>query len=229
MESMPDEQSAQQTSSRDITVYYFMTRDPVTVTPETLLVDAAQTIMEHKLDGVPVVDRVNKLVGILTEYDLISKGSLLHIPTFIRLLQDLQLYQKDKTRINKDLTNLFTLKVGEVMNKEPLTVQPNATLEDAVKIFAEHHRVNPIPVVGKNGILVGVLSRYDIIKFYAPASFAPISYDGKATPSDDRIDRFIKKFEEQFILIPKRKAHLWAVGIVVALFIAAISLALYFI
>src|SRR3989338_6190782 len=136
MESMPDEQSAQQTSSRDITVYYFMTRDPVTVTPETLLVDAAQTIMEHKLDGVPVVDRVNKLVGILTEYDLISKGSLLHIPTFIRLLQDLQLYQKDKTRIKKDLTIFFTRKGGEVIKKDPLPVQPNATLEDAEKFFA---------------------------------------------------------------------------------------------
>ena len=58
-----------------LTVKDIMTREVVSVKPETPLQEAAEVLAYHGFDGVPVVDEANKPVGILTEYDLLSKGN----------------------------------------------------------------------------------------------------------------------------------------------------------
>ena len=49
---------------------------------------------------------------------------------------------------------------------DPLVVGPDVAVEDLAKEFAQHHRVNPIPVVDKEKRLLGIVSRYDLIKFF---------------------------------------------------------------
>ncbi len=58
------------TSLRRIKVYEVMTDDPITVTPETGLREAAMLMLEHKIGGLPVVDETNIVIGIITESDL---------------------------------------------------------------------------------------------------------------------------------------------------------------
>ncbi|HEU4328573.1 MAG TPA: CBS domain-containing protein [Roseiflexaceae bacterium] len=58
------------TSLRRIKVYEAMTDDPITVTPQTGLREAAMLMLEHKIGGLPVVDEANTVVGIITESDL---------------------------------------------------------------------------------------------------------------------------------------------------------------
>lgn len=53
-----------------LTVEHSMTRDPVTVTPETTILDAARLMLEKKISGMPVVDPTGHVVGILTESDI---------------------------------------------------------------------------------------------------------------------------------------------------------------
>ncbi|HDL00686.1 MAG TPA: CBS domain-containing protein, partial [candidate division Zixibacteria bacterium] len=62
-----------------------MTKDVVTIHPEATVEELARLLIEHKISGVPVVDNENKLVGIVTENDLIRKNKRFHIPTVIRL------------------------------------------------------------------------------------------------------------------------------------------------
>lgn len=52
----------------------------------------------------------------------------------------------------------------DVMNKEPLTLQYSDTYETAMKLFSEHHRVNPVPVIDEENVVVGIISRYDMLK-----------------------------------------------------------------
>ena len=146
------------------TIQSIMTRKVVSVKPDTPLQEAAELLARHGFDGMPVVDEENKLVGILTEYDLISKGSAIHLPTFQKVIENLGIYHKDKSRFKKDFAELSSLQVKDVMNKEPLILSEDATYEEAVAAFRDHHRVNPIPIIDKDRGVVGVISRFDILK-----------------------------------------------------------------
>ena len=141
-----------------------MTPDPVLVKADTPLVEAARVIAEHSFDGVPVVDEKKRLVGILTEYDLISKSSAVHLPTFQVILQNLRVLQADKSQFQKEVEEIMSLTVEDVMNSDPLTLPETATYEEVVTAFAEHHRVNPIPVIDADKKVVGVVSRFDVLK-----------------------------------------------------------------
>ncbi|MDP3697656.1 MAG: CBS domain-containing protein [Candidatus Taylorbacteria bacterium] len=50
------------------------------------------------------------------------------------------------------------------MNKEPLTLDPDIPYDDVIKLFREHHRVNPIPVIDKDRKVLGVISRFDVLR-----------------------------------------------------------------
>ncbi len=148
----------------EITVKDIMTRKVVSVAPETSLVEAANILAEHSFDGVPVVDSKNKLVGIITEYDLIEKSSDIHLPTFQKILQNLKVLRSDRSEFEKEVKKVSSLTVEDVMNPEPLTLSDTASFEEVVRAFKEHHRVNPIPIVDKSEKVVGVVSRFDVLK-----------------------------------------------------------------
>jgi len=124
-----------------------MVKKVISVEENTPLIKAAKLIMSHNFDGVPVVDGNNKLVGILTEYDLIEKSSSIHLPNF-----------------QKEVKEVTALKVKDVMNSDPLTLRPEDSFDTMLNAFREHHRVNPIPVIDKNKKVVGVVSRFDVLK-----------------------------------------------------------------
>lgn len=187
-----------------------MTKNIQTVTPQTSLVDAANILMQYKFDGLPVVAKNNKLMGLVTEYDCISKGSMIHIPTFIKIVQNIQLYKRDITPIKDELTKLLSLKVSEVMNSEPIVISPEASLADAVQLFSEHHRINPIPVIDAQGLLVGILSRSDILKLYMPASATHVVTTTSDTPAlEHSLKEFLEKFHNRFVVVGKSRTRLW--------------------
>ena len=131
-----------------------MTKKVICVSKDTPLLDAYKLMIKNEFNGLPVIDGDKRVVGILTEYDLISKGTKMHLPTYIKLF-------------NKPLADILAFTVKDVMNVEPLLMKDSSTIAEVVEIFSMHHRVNPIPLVNNNNILVGIVSRYDIIKFDA--------------------------------------------------------------
>jgi len=146
-----------------------MTKEVVSVFVDTPLMESARILAEHSFDGVPVIDQDKKLVGILTEYDLISKGTSVHLPTLQIVLQDIKVYDKDKSAFKETFEEIASLQTHDVMNPDPLTLEEDATFEEAVIAFRDHHRVNPIPVINKKREVVGVVSRYDVVKsLYVP-------------------------------------------------------------
>lgn len=147
-----------------MTVTDIMTKSVISVHPEDSLVSAAKVIMEHDLDGVPVVDNNGLLKGIVTQYDLISRASALHLPTMQFLLQNMAVYQKDKKDFQHDVDEVTSLKVEGLMNTDPLVFQEHTSYEDAVLAFKNHHRVNPVPVIDEQRHVVGVVSRFDILR-----------------------------------------------------------------
>lgn len=151
-------------AQQGVCVKDFMTRDVVSVAPDTPLAEVAKILAERNFDGVPVVNGTKRLVGIITEYDLISKGSAVHLPTFQVILQNLAVFQKDQSEFKKEVGEISSLKARDVMNTDPLTFHGDTTFEEAVIAFRDHHRVNPVPVIDQDHKVVGVVSRFDVLK-----------------------------------------------------------------
>lgn len=151
----------------DTTVQDVMIREVISVSPDTPVIEAHEKISSHNFDGVPVVDEEDRLVGILTEYDLIVKGSSLHLPTFQKILSEFPVYQKDRGAFRKEIEELQNMRVRDVMNNDPLTLSEDASFEEVITAFRDHHRVNPIPVIDKDHKVIGVVSRYDVLKMFS--------------------------------------------------------------
>jgi len=153
---MKNTEELAQISAKDI-----MTKEVVFVHPDTSLLDVAKVLAEHNFDGVPVVDSDYKLVGIVTEYDLINKTSAVHLPTLQVILKNLPQFKKEEAHFQEEILRLG---VGDIMNKEPLTLDPDISYDDVIKLFREHHRVNPIPVIDEDRKVLGVISRFDVLR-----------------------------------------------------------------
>ncbi len=148
----------------NITVKDIMTKEALTVHAETSLIELAKTMTDHKFNGLPVVDANGILIGIVTEYNLISNQSGIHLPTLQSVLGQLPVFSKDKGEFSDEVAAVTKLTAKDVMNTDPLTLSSTATYDEVVRAFQDHHGVNPIPVIDSTRKLVGVVSRYDVLK-----------------------------------------------------------------
>ncbi|MDO8569395.1 MAG: CBS domain-containing protein [bacterium] len=148
----------------DLKITDIMTKEVVSVGQDMPLFAAAKIITDHNFDGVPVVDKENKLIGILTEYNLISQSSSIHLPTLQKILKDINVLGEDKSHFKKEFQDIIALKVKDAMNREPPTLRDDASYKEVIAAFREHHNVNPIPVIDSVGKVVGVVSRYDVLR-----------------------------------------------------------------
>jgi len=123
-----------------------MTRNPITVDSETLVLDAQRMMKENNIRRIPVVDK-GKLVGIVTKHDLLEAS-----PSPATSLSVFELNYL-----------LAKMKVKEIMKKNPLTLGPDTPFEEALRLGQEK-KIGSFPVV-ENGKLVGITTESDIIRF----------------------------------------------------------------
>lgn len=207
-------------SAPAISIADIMTKaiDVISVFPEMPLIEAAQIISKHNFDGVPVIDKDYKLQGLLTEYDLISKNTSVHLPTFQVILKNIRVFKKDQSQFQKEVDTLSSLKVRDVMNVNPLTLPENAAFEDAVKAFVEHHRVNPIPVVNASNRVIGVISRYDVLKPMQLIKSPPyklLGGDMYKLPTDNFVKRVLDVLGKEYLLVEKASLLNLYIGLVI--------------
>ncbi|MCL4463277.1 MAG: CBS domain-containing protein [Firmicutes bacterium] len=139
-----------------------MTRDVVTVTLAASVTEVARLLVEHKVSGLPVVDEEHRVVGMITEGDLIYQDKKVHMPAFLEILGGV-IYLENPQRIVNDLKKMTATKVAEVMTSKVYTVKEDASMEDIATIMVER-QVNRLPVVDQAGKLVGIISRQDLVK-----------------------------------------------------------------
>jgi CBS domain-containing protein len=128
-----------------------MTSPVITVTPDTHCKDAAATLVKHRISALPVVDSGGRLVGLVSEADLL-------------LLETTPDPRSQATPLPARTTPLPRL-VSEVMTPEPLTVDEDADLGQVAQRMLDAN-VKRFPVL-RGGRLIGIVSRHDLIKVMA--------------------------------------------------------------
>lgn len=148
------------------TVADIMDAEPLTVAPDTDVETVVRTLKEHELPGVPVVNGAGRLVGIVTEADLIIGGDDgdLHLPHYIELFGGV-IYLESLKRYEERLRKAFAGTAADMMTKDPDTIGPEATVKEAAKLISRSGH-NRIPVV-EHGLLVGVVTRVDVLQALA--------------------------------------------------------------
>jgi CBS domain-containing protein len=168
--------------------HQIMSESVITVTPETRIVDAANIMLEKHLSGLPVVDTAGKLVGIVSEGDLICRPEIGTQKKRGRWLGFLVGAGKSAA----DFVREQGRKVGEVMTKSPLTVTEDASLAEIVELM-EKNNIKRLPVM-RGDALVGIVTRANLLQ--AVASLAREVPD--PTADDDHIrNRIVAALEKR--------------------------------
>jgi CBS domain-containing protein len=138
-----------------------MTREIHTVTPDTSVEELARRFLATKVNAMPVVDENGRLLGIISESDLIAQDRPLHLPTVISLF-DWVIYLESEDRFRKQVEELTAQKVGEIFTSDVATCGPETTVQEIASMMVEKG-VHLIPVM-ENDKLLGVVARIDIIR-----------------------------------------------------------------
>ncbi len=149
-------------TARDI-----MTPDPVTTAPDTAVTDAARLMVDRGVSALPVMDG-DRLVGIVTESDLIAQDAKVHFPTYLDLLGGFVFAPGATDRFEHDLRKAVGASVRDVMTSDPVTVAPDSAVADVATLMVERE-VGFVPVVDA-GRLAGVVSKMDIVRHLSSGS-----------------------------------------------------------
>jgi CBS domain-containing protein len=168
--------------------HQIMTRPVITVTPETTIVEAANTMLQRHVSGLPVVDAAGKLVGIISEGDFIRRSEIGTQRKRGRFLRFILGSGKEAT----DFVHEHGRKIAEIMTPEPLTIGEDTDLEEIVELM-EKNNVKRLPVM-RGDKLVGIVSRSNLLQ--EVASLARQIPD--PTADDDHIrNRIIDALEKK--------------------------------
>ncbi|MFZ4639563.1 MAG: CBS domain-containing protein [Nodosilinea sp.] len=144
------------------TVAEVMTPNPFSVGPDTLLQEAIQLLAENHIGGVPVIDPTGKLVGILSESDLMWQATGVDMPAYIMLL-DSVIYLKNPSQYTQEIHKALGQLVRDVMTAKVITIGPDRPLREAAHLMHEK-RIRRLPVVTDQGQVVGMVTRGDIVR-----------------------------------------------------------------
>jgi CBS domain-containing protein len=135
-----------------------MTRNPTTIAPQASVAEAVRSMLDARVSGLPVVDEAGRLVGVITEGDLLARAELGTEKKRAKWLE----FLFGPGRSAEDFVQSHGRRVEEVMTRSPITVLPSAGLDEVVETMIDK-RVKRLPVVD-GGSLVGVVSRADVLR-----------------------------------------------------------------
>lgn len=138
-----------------------MQKNVVSVNENADIKEIARALVENKVSGIPVINDAGKLVGIVSEGDLLHKETNPRMPDYVDILGAI-IYYHGLKRYHDDYRKLMATKAADIMTKKVITVAKDTTLEDAAQLMMQHS-IKRLPVV-ENGEMIGIVSRADIIK-----------------------------------------------------------------
>lgn len=149
-----------------------MTTNVISFQPEDRIQKAIETFKVNKISGAPVVDDEGRVIGVLSEADIINLTSTISLPdielnpfnpfVFLTIRNYWKRVMELPEEIKQRYNTLLNGKVKDVMTREPVTVSPDTSISEASRIMSQKD-FNRLPVVDKEGKLAGIIARQDIL------------------------------------------------------------------
>jgi CBS-domain-containing membrane protein len=135
------------------TVKNVMTTEVVAVRRDTSFKELAATLRQHRVSAFPVVDDAGRVIGLVSEADMLAKEALAEPGVVAELLH------------HSDVRKAGGLTAGELMSHQVVTVSPDDSVEQAARMM-HFLKVRQLPVVNSGGELVGIVSRSDLLSVF---------------------------------------------------------------
>lgn len=132
-----------------------MTKDVISIPKFESIVHVANILSENNISGLPVVDKEKKVIGIITQADILSIVGVGREHTF----KDLLKYMLGEPLPERRMGDL----VGDIMTTPVITIKPDANIAEAVRIMDER-KIRRLTVVDDKHMLIGIITRADILK-----------------------------------------------------------------
>jgi CBS domain-containing protein len=187
-----------------------MVRDVITIGPDEDVSRAAQMLADHDISALPVVDEQRRMLGILSEADLLRReeiGTEKRRPAWLEAVTP-------SSRLAADYSKAHGRKVRELMSETVITAAPDALLSEIAALL-ERKRIKRVPIV-EDGKLVGIVSRANLIQALASA---PVPMPSTRNSGSDQairsqiLDRLASQpwtgFGERNVIVADGVVHLW--------------------
>jgi len=148
-----------------LTVKDIMKTDIISVSPETEITHATKLLLENHINGVPVIDKNEKIVGIICQSDVIAQQKKLPIPSFFSFLDGFISLSSMKN-LEKEVKKISAVTVSQAMSSNPVTVGPDTLIEVVAALMVDSN-YHTIPVV-EGGKLVGIVGKEDVLRTLIP-------------------------------------------------------------
>jgi len=135
-----------------------MTRNVISIHPNSSIVDAARKMLNNNISGMPVVDDQGELVGMLTEGDLLRRQETETQRVRPRWLE----FLLGPGRLAEEYVHISSRNVGDVMTRSALTASEDTPLEKVVRQM-ERHRIKRLPVI-RGKTVVGMITRTNLVR-----------------------------------------------------------------
>lgn len=140
-----------------------MNKEVITVNENDTVEKCADLINENNISGLPVLDDEGKVKGIVTEGDLIRRAANINPPKFYGLLGGKIYLESPKMFIDR-LKKSMSYIVRDIMTEDVITISQDKEIEDAATLLVRE-KIKRLPVVDKEGKLLGIISRKDIMNY----------------------------------------------------------------
>lgn len=139
-----------------------MAKNVIVVGEEDEIKKAADIFLKYKINAIPVIGESKKLTGIVSETDLVYQDVNLHIPTVFTIFDSI-FYLGSSKHFKEDVQKITATKIKDIMNKNVFFIKEDEDVFNIATVMADK-KFYSIPVVNNNMEIIGIVSRYDIIK-----------------------------------------------------------------
>jgi len=169
----------------------------------------ARMMINHRISGIPIVDGDQKLIGIITEGDLLRRVETGTERQRSRWSE----WFRPNSRLAADYVKSHARQVADIMTRDVVTVDKFATLDEIAELM-EKHGIKRVPVV-HDGKLVGIVSRADLLKILASAAAVSNEDSDRSIRSrlltELREQKWATHLNEADIVVSTGVVHLWGV------------------
>ncbi len=142
----------------------------ISVPPDMPVDELGRFFIEHDISGVPVINSEGKLVGIVTEYDLVSQSKKFHLPSLLRLF-DAIIPLGGANAIEKEIKKMSASHVSDICTMDVITIAEDTPIDEIATIMAEKH-ITLLPVL-REGRITGIVGKREVIRGIAGETYKP--------------------------------------------------------